>query len=359
MEVEFLSNMRYNLYVSEEEWKRWHVKLARFFIYFNQASKVPSPDVARIGLPLTPVSQPIPYKLHSPPSPTRHGAPLSMYQVSLPNPFALAPHLSESPTRRYYEHDHISAGRKRSVDHSADMPGAKRVMSNTASTQVSAVPSPASLSAYTPSSSVCSSTSAQINNNFSPMPKLPNPNVSASSTQATRQHPHLVPLSVPPGRSMSMVYPNTPSNWPQPVTPNGTMPPTSMNLYANTIPALGDLTKSQYGSANASPSTVGYGTVTPSRQLSPSHFLTDRNSPYRPVRGVSTLLIAPPSASLHNHARHIGLDQMQYYPLAKAPSQPKAGLVPYFDLDPWPQAGTLASAAPPPFASHLDSQRFL
>ena len=352
MEVEFLSNMRYNLYVSEEEWKRWHVKLARFSIYFNRASQTPSIEFAKTAPPLTPVNQSIPYKLPSPPSPARHGAPLPMYQPSLPNPFTMAPHLSESPARHYYEQDHTLSGRKRSLDLSTDMPGAKRFMSNTPSNHSPAVPSPASPSAYTPSSNVSSSASADITNNISPMPKLPMPNVASSSAHTPRHHPHLAPLSVPSGRAMSMVYPSAPSNWPQPVTPAGTMPPTSINLYANTIPALGELTRSQYASTNTSPSTAGYGTVTPSRQLSPSHFLTNRNSPYRPVRSVNTLLIPPPSASLHNPSRNIGLDQMRYHPLAKAPTEAKAGLVPYIHHDAWPQPWTSASGAPSQYASH-------
>ena len=41
MEVEFLSNMRYTLYASHEEWQVWHDKLSRFWDYFDRASKTP------------------------------------------------------------------------------------------------------------------------------------------------------------------------------------------------------------------------------------------------------------------------------------------------------------------------------
>ena len=42
MEVEFLSNIRYDLFSSEAEWLQWHTKLGLFSDYFNQASKLPA-----------------------------------------------------------------------------------------------------------------------------------------------------------------------------------------------------------------------------------------------------------------------------------------------------------------------------
>jgi Cyclin len=348
MEVEFLSNMRYNLYVSEGEWKRWHVKLARFSGYFNRASKAPAIEITKAA-PITPLSQTFPYKLPSPPSPARHGAPLPMYQPSLPNPLAMAPYLSHSPSRHHYEQDHPLNSRKRSLDVSSDIPPAKRFMSSTPSNHSPAVPSPATLSAYTPGSNASSGTLPDLNH-ISPIPKLPVPNVAGNFLLANRPQPYLAPLSLPLGRAMSMVYPNTSNNWSQPVTPIGTMPPSSANLYANPIPALGEMTRSQYASANASP--AGYGSVTPSRQMSPSYFLTNRNSPYRPVRSVNTLLIPPPSASLHNPSRNIGLDQMRYQPLAKAPTESRAGVVPYLHHETWPQSWTGAPPMPSQYAFH-------
>lgn len=351
MEVEFLSNMRYNLYVSKEEWKRWQVKLARFSTYVKRASKAPLIEAAKPVLPVTPITQSLPYKLPSPPSPARHGPPLPMYQPSLPNPMTVAPYLSHSPAR-HYEPDHSLGSRKRSLDISGNMPAAKRFMSNTPSGQSPAVHSPESLGPYASSSSTSTSTLADIANNISPVLKLPMPNVSSSSVQMPRQHTSLTPLSVPSVRAMSLVYPHAPNNWSQSVTPVGTMPPASMNLYPNPLPALGELPRSQYASANASPSTAGYGTSTPSRQLSPSYFLTNRNSPYRPVRSVNTLLIPPPSASLHNPTRNIGLDQMRYHPLAKAPTETKAGVVPYMHQDAWPHPWTTAPDMPSQYAFH-------
>jgi hypothetical protein len=350
MEVEFLSNMRYNLYVSEEEWRRWHVKLARFSVYFAKASKAPPIEVAKLAAPVTPITQTFPYKLPSPPSPVRHG-PSAMYHPSLPNPMTVAPYLSRSPVRNYYEPDHGLGSRKRSLDTSADMPAAKRV-SATPSSHSPAGHSPGTLGAYTPGSSTSSSTLVDIAYNRSPIPKLPMPNIPSSSAQTLRQHHStLSTLSVPPARAMAMVYPNSTNNWSQPHTPVGSMPATNVNLYSNPIPTLGEVARSQYASANASPSTVAYGSVTPSRQLSPS-YLTNRNSPYRPVRSVNTLLIPPPSASLLNPSRNIGFDQMRYQPLGKAPTEARAGLVPYMHHDAWPQPWTAAPGIPSQYTFH-------
>jgi hypothetical protein len=38
MEVEFLSNMRYNLFVSEDAWDAWITQLAKYYEYYERAS---------------------------------------------------------------------------------------------------------------------------------------------------------------------------------------------------------------------------------------------------------------------------------------------------------------------------------
>lgn len=232
------------------------------------------------------------------------------------------------------------------------MPPAKRVMSATPSAHSLAVPSPATLGAYTPSSNSSSGTLGDLSADISPVLKLPMPNLPLPATQSLRQHQKLAPLSVPPVRAMSSVFPTAPMNWTHPTTPSATMPPSNLNLYASPVPTLGEMTRSQYASTNASPSTVGYSSVTPSRQLSPSYFLTNRNSPYRPVRSVNTLLIPPPSTSLNNPSRNIGHDQMRYHPLGKAPTDVKAGIVPYMHHDAWPQPWSAGYSMPSQYAFH-------
>ena len=350
MEVEFLSNMRYNLYVSEDEWKRWHVKLARFSTYFNRAANAPQLESVKRVSPITPITRTFSFKLPSPPSPARHAAPIPMYQPCLPNPMAMAPYLPHSPARYCYDADLTVGGRKRSLEHLADLPSSKRRMTTTPSSLPPAVPSLASPRAYPPGLNTSSLTSADVVDHLPLVPKLPTLHTPTNSAPGPRSHPPLAPLSVPPVRAMSTVYPNGLNNWSQPVTPGGTLP-SSMNLYANPIPALGEVARSQYISANASPTTAGYGNGTP-RQLSPSYILTNRNSPYRPVRGVNTLLIPPPSGSLHNPSRNIGFDQMRYQPLAKVPTEVRAGVVPYLHHDAWPQPWSAASGMPAHYAFH-------
>lgn len=41
MEVEFLSNVRYNLFASNDEWSEWHAKLKRFSDFYHKTSLIP------------------------------------------------------------------------------------------------------------------------------------------------------------------------------------------------------------------------------------------------------------------------------------------------------------------------------
>ena len=44
MEVEFLSNVRYNLFASKDEWNKWNAKLRRFSDFYHKASLVSGDD---------------------------------------------------------------------------------------------------------------------------------------------------------------------------------------------------------------------------------------------------------------------------------------------------------------------------
>src|SRR5690348_12350912 len=69
MEVEFLSNIRYDLFSSETEWLQWHTKLGLFSDYFNQASKLPAEgetSVLQVSPPRLQARSPL-SKLPSPP----------------------------------------------------------------------------------------------------------------------------------------------------------------------------------------------------------------------------------------------------------------------------------------------------
>ena len=342
MEVEFLSNMRYNLYVSESDWGRWKVKLGRFGAFFEAASKIPYADTADTA-PVTPVAQSFPHKLPSPPS-THHSSiphaqfgPAAESYPSLPNPYSTAPPpLRQSPAR---EVSFEQQNRKRSLDPTSELPSAKRMfhpelpsgLSSMIPTSETMIQTPGTLSAYTPRSSLSDSHSADaFPAGQKTMPRLPMPISS-----------HLAPLSLPVQRAMSTVYPPASSTWPQQTTPVATTmgPFSNMNLYSNPIPNLGNISRSgsAFASATASPNTA-QNTATPTRPgLSPSYFLTNRSSPYRPVRNVNTLLIPPPPASLNNPSRNIGHDQIHYQPLSKNNTERRVGVVPYLHHDTWSQ----------------------
>jgi Cyclin len=78
MEVEFLSNMRYELFVSASEWKEWKNTLGRLGFFYEKALKFSSTPA-----PMTPLSQSFGVKLPSPPS-THH-----MHTQPFPGPQAV------------------------------------------------------------------------------------------------------------------------------------------------------------------------------------------------------------------------------------------------------------------------------
>jgi hypothetical protein len=144
----------------------------------------------------------------------------------------------------------------------------------------------------------------------------------------------LAPLNLPVNRAMSSVYPTTTTaSWSQPKTPVSAVP---SNLYPLSLPNLAEASRPYSNAQSEHTSPVGYGTSTPILPgLSPSHFLTNRASPYRPVRNVNTLVIPPPSAALQNHVRNIDLDQIHYQPLSKSNTEPRPGPIPRYYPDGW------------------------
>ncbi|KAL1897363.1 hypothetical protein Sste5346_004099 [Sporothrix stenoceras] len=79
MEVEFLSNMRYSLLVSKEEWEDWLAKLAKFRMYYERAkiSTMSPPNLAAPRPAVSPMSSPTTYH-HQPASSTVNLSPTSV-----------------------------------------------------------------------------------------------------------------------------------------------------------------------------------------------------------------------------------------------------------------------------------------
>ncbi|MCJ1281481.1 hypothetical protein MMC26_000801 [Xylographa opegraphella] len=320
MEVEFLSNMRYTLYVSDLEWALWHRKLGRFWDYFDKASKT-AVEIQRptqnLNLPMLP-SPPLSLQA-SPPFVTGRYANSFMFPNPAsfpPMPIQLAPTLPlpNWDNFRMHEGDSRSNGRKRSYDDLGQGPTAKRARS------INSADVPSLTNSSTPSNYVT--------------PRLPVPNLSISTSGHLGMYPgsYSAQLPVPTGRAMSTLYPVGPQYSSNPLAP------LQSAASSSTLPPMNEqLRKPQdFGSRTTSPTVAGL-MQNSQDLLSPSGYPSQRSSPYKPLRSVNTLLVPPPSASLHNPSQRLGSNNMHYQPLGKPLSERKTGVVPYTQQEPWHQ----------------------
>ncbi|KAH8704092.1 hypothetical protein BGW36DRAFT_355471 [Talaromyces proteolyticus] len=351
MEVEFLSNVRYNLFVSKEEWTQWHSKLGCFSDFFDKASRMPSENEFA---PTTPVLQISPTlepsgwrslpasphsKLPSPPASNHLNPPQMWNSVTNTNLYR-----SQTPPRHLPNIEFPPFPRKRSWEDDVDDHPIKRMaIPNNYSASMAAVPTPAAVSVpvLPPVVSTATSMPLSVPTLGVPTPRFPSSNMHNSVV------PSLPPtvsqqLPLPNVRAMSTVF-NPAVTWSQPGPATTTVAPLALNPMAlyNPSVSLPDPSRRQSpyptstSAGTVSPS-VAYPVRTPQSHLSPSFFLVNRNSPYRPVRAVNTLLIPPPSASLHQ-PRNVSMDQMHYQPLGKTVTERRTGVLPYLHHEAWPQ----------------------
>lgn len=346
MEVEFLSNMRYTLYASEEEWKAWHGKLGKFSDYYDKASRT-NMGLRNLALPAPQFN--VPRNLPSPPVSTNTSPPFltrpSPNAAALPHPLSMPPYLASkipSPTTAMPEVDLRPWNRKRSIDDHSSEPPAKKLNS--------LGPSTASSTTLTPST---------VHNSTPPLPRLPMPNLSISTGHSQNGHGSTSgQLPLPSGKAMSSVF-SGPSSRPQSglqlpslQPPNYFNQPGSANASS---PSEYQSRQTPYSTAASTPSPTSY--AFPSQQatpngLSPSGWPAPRTSPYKPVRGVNTLLVPPPSASIHNHPQNVSFGQMHYQPLGKPVSERRTGVLPYFPFNTFSQPHHMQHYLPQPsFAS--------
>ncbi|KAJ2905905.1 cyclin [Zalerion maritima] len=347
MEVEFLSNMRYNLYATAKDWEKWLDELKGIFEYCERAQpRQPSPT-----------SIPSPHRSfrRSPiPSPTG-----SCYSATSSRQPAMAsnwsfPGGSPLSTRPIFDG---ALTRKRSFEGDPTEPPAKRLTrlpqaahnaaaTNTSDTTPVTLPSTYGI----PSSSVLAMAPAvgsqtshhetirlptpalSLNTQVGPAPKS-QPSAASYAPQPT--------ISLPPLnqgiRAMSTVYSSTAATVPSTTayasqvtgvvaTATGS---TSLPAYApgyHTPTKKLSPTNTLHPPFASSPLTDGFqsGVHTPISS-SPSIYLQQRSSPYRPIRHVNTLLYPPPSASLHEY--HLTPSQMHYQPLGRR-NDVRTGIVP-------------------------------
>ncbi|KAF2462205.1 cyclin-domain-containing protein [Lineolata rhizophorae] len=339
MEVEFLSNMKYNLYTSEAEWQEWHQTLGKFGTFFDKASRPSQPNQQLMG-PATPTlhappSLPSPPTSNhaSPPFPATYSPNVPMY-TQTPQIQPQANHAVVSPIGSLPEPDPRARGRKRSVEDPTQETPSKKVARG-----------------FYPPHSATSGPSVSASQPTTlprlPLPSLPMPNGQLPAVSQAPQQ--FVPQLLPPpgGRAMSLVYP-PPTQFPQQPSMPGTVPPVqSVAPQPAPINTLGDhqrqLSPYPNSSNHSSPITINLPPSTaqqiqPQNRLSPSYFLAQRNSPYRPVRGVTTLLVPPPSSSMNHPPRPLGFEQMQYQSLGRPFAERRVGQLPYTNLDAWPES---------------------
>ncbi|KAL8946592.1 MAG: hypothetical protein Q9222_007033 [Ikaeria aurantiellina] len=359
MEVEFLSNMRYTLYASDLEWKAWHVKLAKFWKYFDTALKTPTEAPPRVLNPPVTTSIGLP-NLPSPPAST-HTSPPYMASHSFnnsnnnhnntpthPHPLSVPPYMPLTGPSSFVplpEPSQKPAPRKRSHDQTLenDEPPAKRQAPSTISSAASSSTlTPSSLNGFTPGTSFTTPSTGQMSSTGGMRLPMPNLSISTGHQSSGLQGPILPQLPLPSGAAKPASLPSV-SRLPQ----GGFLPPLpqSLRLHHDANHASSPTTdwSSRRSSCATSAETPSPTTIhfpqsahTPTH-LSPGAYPFPRNSPYKPVRNVHTLLVPPPSGSMHNPQRDISNGQMHYQPLGKPASQSRPGVLPFLQHDSWGQ----------------------
>lgn len=368
MEVEFLSNMRYALLASSEQWEGWLDKLASYYVFCERVAKGPSPSLRPIPSPtfvvpsptgsraLSPVISPTAYQSAQHAfTPARGNRPYSspslpptslpmMYPDAVPN---VASSLSQRPDFGGMN------GRKRSWDEQTTEPPAKRPY-RAAQTLVKTgsdarrLPVPA----------------LTLNTNYqAPISQGTYASTGYSMPQAA---PAPFSVSLPPiepgTRAMSTVYaPPTTVAW----APAPTATTNSNMVQQAMCPTTVVTPTNQYPSAVQYPPTSTAAFGTPAKRLSPintltpaaayngssplheyppnsgfhtpithspSIYLQQRNSPYKPIRHVRTLLNPPPPLSLQSYQLPaIPPSQMHYQPIGRRNDQ-RTGIVPEYRI---------------------------
>lgn len=329
MEVEFLSNMKYCLFTSEQDWAQWQSLLGKFASFFDQANK-PAPVRTSLAPILPPASSlHLPNALPSPPASNQASPPYQLELVSSAVQYSAHPHPGPTPVPSLpgnidYRGSQ-QAGVKRNRDETGLEPPAKRLAGGydyTSPTRYSTMPVHSSSAPTVPRLTL---PSLAVQGTQAP--------ASASYPQAPVHNQQLPPLGVQ-ARAMSMTCPDANSQA-QSIAPSA-----PIQQYGQPY--------AQQASRTHSPQRCGSATVSPSNgvpqsasalhppppaQISPTYFLQQRASPYRPVHHVSTLLYPPPSGATQARPTNIELNQMQYQPLGKPTHH--TGRLPYLGQNLW------------------------
>ncbi|KAM0280218.1 hypothetical protein ACHAQH_004176 [Verticillium albo-atrum] len=349
MEVEFLSNMRYSLLATKDEWEDWLAKLACFSEYYERALKQPTSPIAMSSpssktmfssplpsptrvmqatpkIPVLPAST-APVYASSASTPSNGQAWPTSYQNPAVSPLTAKGYSNMPSKKRTHEEDPTEPPAKRMNLQPTPMPPARPQV---VGEQPIRLPVP----------------NLTVNTNTSTPGSM---QYMTPAAYAAPSHVSLPPL-VPGVRAMSSVYPTggpaSAAQLPLPSTTGSVMAQATLTptIGMPVHPGMGYGTPSRRHSPGtlaafgSSPLGDMYGSVsavhTPISHTpvshSPSVYLQQRPSPYKPVRHVNTLLYPPPSASLHEyHMSAAGAPQMHYQPLGRR-NDLRTGVVPEY-----------------------------
>ena len=325
MEVEFLSNLRYNLFVSVQEWERWHKKLGLFAQYLDQlAHSHGHENLTRTSpYPVPPYGTPVSPKTNRPVAlDLGHSLrPLTDY-ATRHRPWDRASTLATRQGETSFAElaEPGNPNRKRGRDWEAEDHPAKRlsVRGPVAAPTVSstlidptarsytlpgAAAPPASLASLPAVSFVDSRLqpgTASASNGFYTVNASSYPTTNPSLSSRITAHPVALESSQPTSISTTCA------------------PLLNLDLHHDytSLPPL---------DAHLGPSMPSSGAA---RTLDTPSVVYDRHSPYRPVVNVHSLLYPPPVTIYP--PRRFSRDQMHYQPLSKVIRETKSGVLPYY-----------------------------
>ncbi|KJZ72092.1 hypothetical protein HIM_08547 [Hirsutella minnesotensis 3608] len=358
MEVEFLSNMRYNLLASKDEWEDWLVKLACFHEYYQRALQMPAspirnpsptntmfsspaPSPTAATLPAIPDITPYTSAAMAAYSPSlSHSKTLAAYQANATSPLSAKPSVNLASRKRCSEDDPVDHPAKRQFQprNGQGVPISGTSARPSSSVDTARLPMP-QLAIVTNQARNLASTYAAANGYA---PQIP----------GNAQHVVSLPPLQPGIRAISTVYPSntatTVAQQPAVSAPVGTPIPTTpysmAQMSGHGTMSFGTPTKhhgsmslAPYGSSplvehiGSGPSGVHTPISHTPMSNSPSVYLQQRASPYKPIRHVNTLLYPPPSASLDQYHLSVPVqpNQMHYQPLGRR-NDVRTGVVPEF-----------------------------
>lgn len=349
MEVEFLSNMRYALLASSQQWEEWLDKLSSYFVFSERLAIVASPSARSIYSPTLVIPSPTVGRGHSPlPSPITYqqavipsrGSNTGLQYPTAPFPrnpaVTYTDSLATAAALDYLPDLGGGQNRKRSWDEQSVEPPAKRT--HLAPQPQVRAPKVAPDARRLPVPGLTLNTGGQA-----AVPQQPQ--YAAPSCSVQQGAPYAV--SLPPLdhgiRAMSTVYstPSSNGSWaptqtassggpmqhhsqPALMTPTSQFPATSnYGTPTKRLSPINSLTPA--GPYNGSPLHDYSGFHTPISH-SPSIYLQQRHSPYKPIRHVRTLLNPPNMQSYQLPA--ITPSQMHYQQIGRRDE--RTGIVPEY-----------------------------